>query len=139
MNNIYIKLYRIFGIKFIFRKYFRFLEEEHSFIETKDENLSIPEWLRWGVCYTNGKVVIVVTDDIRDKEFVTIIYHIQSDFKIPYDNKSLYYTLEEFLKKKEVSIKLNEIRNYGYNKNFKKVIDNTAFYLKKYIDEIIDI
>jgi hypothetical protein len=76
MNNIKYTVYRILGFRKLLRKYYKFMETDYAFFETEDENLIIPESLRWVIAYTNNKKVIVFGDDIMENRFTTIIYEI---------------------------------------------------------------
>ena len=120
------------AFKTLLRNYFDFLKDEYSFVETTDPRLTIPAWLIRGIAYTNGKIVIIVGDDILEKRFSTIIYEIQPDFKIPIFER-YYFGLEEFLHNK--GIPLNGM--YDDAKGLKNCIEKSIYYLQKYSDEIV--
>ena len=137
MNKLKYVFYKMLGFKVLLRKYFKFIESDYSFVETEDKNLTIPEWLKRGIAYTNNKKVIVLVDNIRENRFVTIIYVIQSDLKIPIHNEELYYTLESFLNKKNIGFDANQITNYSTANGVKESIEKTAYYIKKYEHELL--
>lgn len=136
MNTLKYNFYNMIGFKTLLRKYFRFLVDDYHFIETTKENLIIPEWLIKGIAYTNNSKVIIFTDDIRENRFVTIIYKIQSDYKIPIYTED-YFTLEDFLRKLDIEFDPSQITEYSNNSGLKSNIEKTAYYLKKYSKELL--
>lgn len=138
MNTIKYNICRILGFKYLLRVYFDSLMHDYDFVETTEKNLTIPEWLRWGIAYTNNDIVIIFSDDIRENRFETIIYKIQPDFKIPIYTKD-YFTLENFLIKKNETLEATQIAQYNSKVGVKNSIEKTLHYLTEYINEIVTI
>lgn len=116
------------------RGHFDFLRESYGFEETTSPDLVIPQWLIRGIVYTNGRIVIVLSDDFRDRLFSTIIYEIQPDFKIPV-SESCYYGLGEYLE--AVGVSSEDVESYTDEIGIETCAVRSAFYLKQFAKEIL--
>lgn len=137
MNTLLFTLMELFAFRKVLKKHFNFLEKDFGYVETKDPKLIIPEWLIRGIAYTNKKIVIVITDDVRERNLVTIIYRINSNYEIPIYTKD-YFTLHDYFTANGASKReIDEMIGYSDKKGLKRCIENTAYHLNKEIEQIV--
>jgi hypothetical protein len=132
MNTLKENLYIIFG----------FLENECGFEKTENPILVISDWLISGVAFTNHKLVVVISNEYREKMLSVIIYKIQPDYVIPINNEENYFSLDKVLYKKNIiktpyGLSYYGDTGYGETDNLKDCIELSASLLKKHIDEIL--
>ncbi len=116
------------------REHFDFLKESYGFEETTSSDLVISQWLIRGTAYTNGRVVIILADDFREKRFSTIIYEIQPDLKIPVF-EACYYGLGEYME--AVGVSSEDVESYKDEMGLETCAVRSAFYLRQLAKEII--
>lgn len=129
MKNCIFLTLLYFNSKMIFKIFFNFLKKE-GFYLTTDEKLIIPEWKKNGIAYTNDIHVIIFVDNIQEKRFETIIYKIQDDYKIPIYSKNDYFSLEDFLKIKNI----NYSSDYNSISGLLKILNLTKLIMKSNLD-----
>jgi hypothetical protein len=131
MRDFFYLILLFFGTKKVLRLFFDFLLDK-GFSLTIDNELVIPEWKINGIAYTNGKYVIVFSDDIREKRFVTLFYKIQKDKIIPIHFEKKYFSLENYL----TSFDNKYSSEYKNLKGLLKLIRNTNNILKYNLNQI---
>ena len=131
MKDFFYLILLFFGTKKVLRLFFDFLLDK-GFSLTNDNELVISEWKINGIAYTNGKYVIVFSDDIREKRLVTLFYKIQKDKIIPIHSEKKYFSLENYL----TSFDNKYSSEYKSLKGLLQLIRNTNNILKYNLNQI---